>query len=133
MDVSDKVFRRKVEKLYPEIAESVTNSPIFTDVDSISGLYNCFVRLVKPLKDSDNEFRVLFFGVILKLYDPDYVAGFRKKVKDGLRPVMAKLFCIEEETVSWWFSQVKGRMLIYKDIADNIDVICHKLTEFKDQ
>lgn len=133
MELSDKVFRRKVEKLFPEVAEQVTIRPLLTDFNNISCLYNCFVRLVKPLKDSDNEFRVLFFGVILKLYDPDYVAGFKKKTIDGLRPVMAKLFDISEESVSWWFSQAVGRMSVYKNISDNIDMISRELVEQKGQ
>jgi len=133
MDLSDKVFRRKVEKLFPEVAEKVTISPLFKDTENIFSIYNSFKRLVIPLNDSDNEFRVLFFGVILKLYDPDYVAGFKKKTIDGLRPVMAKLFDISEESVSWWFSQAVGRMSVYKNIADNIELICHELITEKGQ
>ena len=126
MRLSDKLFRKKVQKLYPEVAEEVEQSPALTDASLIPELYRRFAKVVKqPLTKGSElyEFRALFIGVALKMYDPDYLEGYKKKVMDGLRDELSSLFGIDGSTCPWWMSQVAGRIRIYKEMAETVQEV----------
>lgn len=120
MCVSDKVFRKKVERLYPEIAGKVTETPQFSDTGKVPYLFGVFSELF-GISELDSEAKILFAGIILKLYDPDFISGFRKKVRDGLRPAVASIFGIEENAATWWFSNASARLRIYRDFAEAVE------------
>lgn len=131
MPVSDKIFRKKVEKLYPDIANQMVRIPILTDTSFIPELYRRFSDIVnsyEATKGSEfNELRALFIGVALKMYDPDYLDGYKYKVVNGLNDEISQLFNIEKSTCSWWISQVSGRIRIYKEMAEAVQEIIAEL------
>lgn len=130
MNLSDRLFRKKVERLYPHIAEEIARKPLLTDAGQIPLLYARFKNMVAfPVEKGSEfyEFQALFIGVILTLYDPDYLADHKKKVVPGMRDELARLFEVDGSTISWWISQIKGRMRIYKDFDDNVQRICDRL------
>lgn len=131
MQLSDKIFRKKVEMLYPEIASEVVRIPILSDTSFIPELHRRFSDVVNSsvtTKGSElNELRALFIGVALKLYDPDYVDGFKSKVMNGLNDEFSQLFGIEKSTCSWWISQVVGRIRIYKEMGEAVQEIYAEL------
>lgn len=127
MSTSDRIFRRKVQQQYPEIASRVVEQPAFTDVEEIADLYHIFTSLVKLPEDSKGsdvtDFRTLFIAVALRLYDPDYVNGYKKKVRNGLRSMIAYLFKVDFNYVSVLFALAVARVQIYKSVSDNVDKI----------
>lgn len=128
MCVSDKVFRKKVERLYPEIAGKVTETPQFSDTGKVPYLFGLFSELFGISKSElDSEAKILFAGIILKLYDPDFISGFRKKVRDGLRPAVASIFGIEENAATWWFGNASARLRIYRDFAEAVESASTKI------
>lgn len=130
MAITDRMFRRKVQDKYPDIASRIIEKPILNDVKYVCELYDIFFLIVLPhkVKSSEiNDFRTLFIAVMLKMYDPDYFNGYRKKVKDGLRPAVAKLFDIDLNYVSVLFTNVIDRVRIYKEVAESVDRIYEKI------
>jgi hypothetical protein len=127
MSTSDRIFRRKVQQQYPEIASRVVEQPVLTDVNEITDLYHIFTSLVKLPDNSKSseiaDFRTLFIAVTLRLYDPDYVNGYKKKVRNGLRSMIAYLFEIDFNYVSCLFALAVARVQIYKSMADNVEKI----------
>lgn len=127
MQTSDRIFRRKVQQQFPEIAERVVELPVLSDVNEIADLYQVFISLVRlPDQSKSSEiadFRTLFIAVTLRLYDPDYVNGYKKKVRNGLRSMIATLFKIDYNYVSTLFALAVARVQIYKSMADNVDRI----------
>lgn len=127
MSTSDRIFRRKVQQQYPEIASRVVEQPVLTDVNEITDLYHIFTSLVKLPDNSKSseiaDFRTLFIAVALRLYDPDYVNGYKKKVRNGLRSMIAYLFEIDFNYVSCLFALAVARVQIYKNMADNVEKI----------
>jgi hypothetical protein len=127
MSTSDRIFRRKVQQQYPEIANRVVEQPVLSDVNEITDLYHIFTSLVKLPDNSKSseiaDFRTLFIAVTLRLYDPDYVNGYKKKVRNGLRSMIAYLFQIDFNYVSSLFALAVARVQIYKSMADNVEKI----------
>jgi hypothetical protein len=127
MSTSDRIFRRKVQQQYPEIASRVVEQPVLSDVNEITDLYHIFTSLVKLPDNSKSseiaDFRTLFIAVALRLYDPDYVNGYKKKVRNGLRSMIAYLFQIDFNYVSCLFALAVARVQIYKSMADNVEEI----------
>lgn len=127
MQTSDRIFRRKVQQQFPEIAERVVELPVLSDVNEIADLYQVFTSLVRLPDHSKSseiaDFRTLFIAVALRLYDPDYVNGYKKKVRNGLRSMIATLFKIDYNYVSTLFALAVARVQIYKSMADNVDRI----------
>ncbi len=135
MVLSDKLFRKKVEKLYPEISEKVNVTPRLSNLELIEILFAFYVdHLEVPERGSEqSEFRLLFIGIVLKLYDPDYLSGFKKKVRDGLSGSLGSVLDINDSGMSWWFSQVSGRLRIYKDFSDAVDTFSNLLVSSLNQ
>ncbi len=127
MSTSDRIFRRKVQQQYPEIASRVVEQPVLSDVNEITDLYKIFTSLVKLPDNSKSsemaDFRTLFIAVTLRLYDPDYVNGYKKKVRNGLRSMIAYLFQIDFNYVSSLFALAVARVQIYKSMSDNVEKI----------
>lgn len=127
MSTSDRIFRRKVQQQYPEIASRVVEQPVLSDVNEITDLYHIFTSLVKLPDNSKSsemaDFRTLFIAVTLRLYDPDYVNGYKKKVRNGLRSAVAYLFQIDFNYVSSLFALAVARVQIYKSMSDNVEKI----------
>jgi len=129
MSITDKMFRRKVQDKYPDIALKIIEKPVLSDVGYVCELYDIFSLIVKRQTESFevNDFRTLFIAVMLKMYDPDYFNGYRKKVKDGLRPAVAELFDVDLNYVSVLFTNAVDRVRIYKEIAESVDKIYEKM------
>lgn len=126
MRLSDRLFRKKVEKLYPKIAEEVVQAPTLSDISIVPELYRRFIEIERQPSTKGPElyeFRAIFIGVALKMFDPDYIGGYKKKVMDGLSEELSKLFGIEKSTCSWWMSQVAGRIRIYKEMAEKVQEV----------
>lgn len=125
MPTSDRIFRRKVQQQYPEIASRLVEQPVLSDVNEITDLYQIFTSLVRfpdnPKSSEIADFRTLFIAVTLRLYDPDYVNGYKKKVRNGLRSMIANLFRVDFNYVSNLFALAVARVQIYKSMADNVD------------
>ena len=133
MNVTDRVFRRKVQAQYPEIASRIIEKPLLTDISKIENLYHIFSKIVGlPNKSKSlgvEDVRTLFIAVILKMYDPDYFNGYKRKVMDGLRTEVAKLFDVGVNYVSDMFSLAVGRIKIYKDMEKSVDMIFEMMKE----
>jgi len=130
MSLSDKLFRKKVEKLYPKVAQNVVQTPTLSDTSFIPELYRRFSIVVNKSasKGSEStELRALFVAVALKLYDPDYVDGYKTKVMNGLNDEISQLFGIEKSTCSWLINQATGRIRIYKEMAEAVQEICEEV------
>jgi hypothetical protein len=137
MPTTDRVFRRKVQAKYPEIAKQIVRKPLLSDVNDIDNLFSIYTSLVrlseKPKSSEIVDFRTLFLVIVLKFYDPDYVDGFKKKAMDGIRGKIASLFDVDLNYVSVLFSTAISRVQTYKEITDSADriynIIKNKLGE----
>ncbi len=118
------ILGRKVKMLYPEIAEKLISKPVLSDIEKIPDIFcTCHFN-----QNTDHKTKLFFIAVILKLYDPDVLAGYKRNLSKGIRGRIAVLFGSSETAISnniktvrdyysvlrWFYSDVN---YIYQEIS----------------
>jgi hypothetical protein len=74
-------------------------------------------------KEKNSYARDLFVAVFVRFFDPEYLDGYKRKLRHGLRAKMASLIGCEERIISYNLKNVKNYMSIYKDFRDEVEYI----------
>lgn len=116
---------RKLTKLYPHIAQQLSPiKPIFSDICIIKEIWE---RLCNEKYEYSS--RAIFIGVVLNLYDPEVLAGFKLKLKTGIRSELAFILNSKETIISHNIRTVKNYYEIYSDFKKTVDSISTQITE----
>ncbi len=118
----------KLKDKYPQIAEEVIPvNPIMDNLKMLSVFTTfCCVKGITFLqvgKDKNNYVRDLFVAVFVRVFDPDYLKGYKTKLRKGLRSKMASLVGCRERVISYNLRNVKDYMRIYKDFREEVEYI----------
>ena len=117
------ILGRKVVSIYPEIAKNLTIEPLLSDLRLIPLIFEKM-----PLK-CEKDARFIFIGVILSLYDPDVLNGFKTNLRYGVRGELAKIFKISETVISHNLQTVRNYYMIYRKFKTSVDYISHQISE----
>jgi hypothetical protein len=128
MEPNYKLIYNKLQAKYPEIAEEL--KPINPEFNGylILSFFTAFCR-VKGVtfadisKKGNNDTRELFLGVCVLVFDPEYLFGYKKKLRKGLRPKIASLFGMEERLISYNLRKVKDFIEIYDNFRNEVEHI----------
>lgn len=119
------ILGRKLTKLYPDIAKQLSPiKPIFSDICKIKGIWE---RLCNEKYDYSS--REIFIGVVLNLYDTEVLAGFKLKLKTGIRSELAFVLNSKETIISHNIRTVKNYYEIYSDFKKTVDCISTQIAE----
>ena len=128
MEPNYKLIYNKLKAKYPKIAEEL--KPINPPFDGylILGFLTAFCRvngvtLREITEKGNNHARELFLGVCVLVFDPEYLFGYKKKLRKGLRPKIASLFGIEERLISYNLKKVKDFIVIYDSFRNEVEHI----------
>lgn len=123
-EINYNAIGRKVAALYPELVKEMMVSPALEDINLIPEIFS------NHFKDpSDSEKRMVFIGVILSLYDPDVLAGWKPTLKYGIRTQIAKIYSVGETVISHNLQTVRNYYLIYKKYKSQVDTITNQIKE----
>ena len=116
---------RKLTKLYPHIAQQLSPiKPIFSDMFKIRNIW-----FIVCNEKYDYSSRAIFIGVVLSLYDPEVLAGFKLKLKTGIRSELAFILNSKETIISHNIRTVKNYYEIYSDFKKTVDSISTQIVE----
>lgn len=95
---------RRVEERYPFLLPELERVPALADVNQINRLYKeyskSFVRRHGTNRKNERYFKALFVAIVFKMYCPDYVDGYSKKVKSGIRAKLADIFHYSQSNIT---------------------------------
>lgn len=128
MELNYKLIYNKLQAKYPEIAkELIPENPILDNLQMLA-VFTAFCRtkgivtFSMPIEEKRYT-RDLFVGVFVRFFDPDYLDGYKKKLRKGLRAKMASLIGGQERRISYNLKNVKDYMKIYKDFREEVEHI----------
>lgn len=132
MEPDYKLIYNKLKATYPKIAEELEPKNPAMDNYLISAYLPAFCRvtgvtLEEITKRGNNRPRELFLGVCVLVFDPEYVFGFKKKIRKGLRSKIASEFGIEERVISYNLKKVKDFIVIYDSFRNEIEHIYYQV------
>ena len=116
MAVNYEILGRKVAELYPDIAEKLIVSPVLSDTG--------FITEIKEIYFSDSQStksKLVFIAVILNLYDPDVLSGWKRNLCNGVRHILASLFGVSDTAISNNIQTVRNYYTIYRKFKTEVD------------
>ena len=78
---------------------------------------------------SDSNSRYTFIAVILSLYDPDILQGWKVNLKYGIRKQIALLYSVDETVISHNLQTVRNYYAIYRNFKKSVDYISDQIKE----
>lgn len=128
-EINYEILGRKVAILHPDIAERLNSSPKLTDVLLVSEIF----RRVSETELSGNRYNFnhthLIIGVILNLYDPDVLEGWKRNLCRGVRSQLALCFNVCDTAISNNIQTVRGYYLTYRKFKESVDYISAQISE----
>jgi len=126
---SNELLGFKLRALYPELARDLTNVQILSDCSLLPEIYNRYFRNYPENKSERIKGSYLFVAVILKLYDPDMLQGWKRNMIHGLRNPIAELLEVSPNAISNQIITVQNYMLIYQKFKDRVEVLSKEIAE----
>jgi len=127
-DINYKILGQKLIEKHPEIAKDLVNRAVLYDLGIIPEITDIIFCHDKIQGINDFEKREIILAVILKLYDPDHLEGY-KKMKSGLRGSIAILFKCSPTRITHLSQKVNNLLSIYKDFEVNVDYFVNLIIE----
>lgn len=122
-------------KLHPETARHVlkqveNTKPLKTDFSEIPELFTRFCKLkgiaginfstrTRTKKEYVN-LRLIFIGVIIKLYNPELISLPQTKMKRKLQAQLSKVLKVNNTWISQSVSTVLVRLNVYEDFSNDV-------------
>ena len=123
-EINYETLGRKVAELYPDIAKQLIITPTLCELSLIPEIFSTH------FKDStESNSRFVFIGVILSLYDPDVLTGFKTNLRYGVRSEIAKIFSVSDTVISHNLQIVRNYYMIYRKFKTSVDYISHQISE----
>jgi hypothetical protein len=119
-NLPDSILGYKLRVLYPELVKELEKKPRLSDISAIP-------ELIKTYYDPAD--RLVFLAVILNLYDPDVLAGWKRNLCRGIRSQLAELFDVSPTAISNTVGTAQNYMLIYKNFKDKVERLSNEIAE----
>lgn len=123
-DINYEILGRKVAELYPDIAEQLTVRARITDMELISEIHDQYLN-----SESSTKNKLIFIGIILSLYDPDVITGWKHNLCKGVRHRLASLFSVSDTAISNNIQNVRNYYAIYKKFKIEVDYISNEISQ----
>jgi len=123
-EINYEILGRKVAELYPVITKELVRTPIFCDVSLLTEIHNQHFSDRKGAKS-----KLIFIGVILQLYDPDVLSGWKRNLCRGIRSQLAMLFNVSDTAISNNIQTVRNYYMIYKKFKTEVDYISDEISK----
>ncbi len=125
-NINYQILGRKFYVLYPELAGKHINEsePILTDINLIDEIFHEHFSKAK----FNYQTRLTFIAVVLKLYDPDMLGGWKTKLCIGVRSRLSQLAGVRDEAISNNLRIVRNYYEIYKGFKEKVDYFTREIT-----
>lgn len=115
-DINYEILGRKVSELYPNIAKELVKSPQLCDISLIEEIHDQHFSDKQSAKS-----KLIFIAVILQLYDPDVLSGWKRNLCRGIRNHIAILFSVSDTAISNNIQTVRNYYAIYRKFKTEVD------------
>lgn len=126
---SNELIGYKLRALYPELAKELTSSQMLADLSLIPTIYETHFKNAPKSEDERFNGRLIFVGVILKLYDPDTLEGWKRNMVKGIRNQLAGIIGVTPTAISNHIGTVQNYMLIYQKFKDKVENLSKEIAE----
>jgi len=123
-EINYEILGRKVAELYPNITKELVKTPTLSDVTLLTEIYHQQFSI-----RSDAKSKLIFIGVILHLYDPDVLSGWKRNLCRGIRSQLAMLFNVSDTAISNNIQTVRNYYMIYKKFKTEVDYISEEISK----
>jgi len=124
IEINYETLGRKVAELYPDIAKQLHVKPDLNDLSIIQQIFD------SRFKDNpDTNKRFIFIGVVLSLYDPDILRGWKQYLNRGIRRELSSICGVSETAISHNLQTVKDYYNIYVTFKKSVDYISALIKE----
>lgn len=116
---------------YPSIAAELAPEPEIKDFGQIPGILCRFQNVTgytKPdIRRNLDESMLLFVSIIIKAYDPGCFVDQKKKMTNGLRAELTKVFGCDKTWISHLLKIVRTQMRIHRAFRDEVNYLYSEL------
>lgn len=123
-EINFETLGRKVAELHPDIAKQLVVIPTLCDLSFISQIFDAKFR-----ESKEPNARFVFIGVILSLYDPDVLSGWKSNLKCGIRKKLANIYSVDDTVISHNLQTVRNYYMIYRNFKKSVDYISSQIKE----
>lgn len=127
--ISDAMLGLKVRTLHPDLAEELLKSPRLKDAQLVPEIFN----RVSEIDITGNRYAFnkthLIVAVILHLYDPDVLEGWKRNLCRGVRSQLSACFDVCDTAISNNIMTVKNYYLTYRKFKEKVDLISDEIAE----
>ena len=124
MAENNEILGRKVRELYPEIAEKLTVIAALSDLELITDIHDQYFSSEQSTKS-----KLIFVSVILNLYDPDVLSGWKRNLCKGVRHRLASMFCVSDTAISNNIQTVRNYYTIYRKFKTEVDYFSKEISK----
>ena len=110
------VLGKKLLQQYPYIANQLIIQPKLTSTSLIPDIHDLFEE---QFKTNQRDKQLVFICVIVRLYDPDALEGY-KPLKKGLRKILSETLNLYPTQISHHLQKVRDYLPIYADFANHV-------------
>ena len=119
--IDDRILGAKLKDRYPDIAKSLVSEPILFDLDLLPRIKEIIESDIRVSEKGEFERKELIVAVILKLYDPYHLEGY-KKMKRGLPKAISELFPHSSKSlISHLSRKVNNLISIYRTFEQDVN------------
>lgn len=126
-----KILGKKLIEKHPEIAKNLMSKPILLDISHLPAIKKLIEKDERTLQKSQFEKREVVVAVILKLYDPDSLEGY-KNMRKGLRTAISTLYLCKSDLISHISRKVNNLLSVYKDFQSDVNYFVETISELFD-
>ena len=127
----DLTLAKKVRVLYPDLVNELEREPRIKDIGFMPKVCQTIEKIELPDNGRYSFNRNhLIIGVVLCLYDPDVLEGWKTKLNRGIRGKLATYFNVCPTAISNHIVTVRGYYQTIKKFKDYTDSISNQIAEF---
>ena len=118
------ILGRKVAELYPDIAQKLRVTSILIDPELITDIRERYFSSTDSTKS-----KLVFIAVILNLYDPDVLTGWKRNLCKGVRHCLASQFSVSDTAISNNIQTVRNYYTIYRKFKIEVDYFSEQISK----
>lgn len=118
------ILGRKVAELYPDIAQKLIVHSVLSDPELITELRELYFEHIDSTKS-----KLVFIALILNLYDPDVLTGWKRNLCKGVRHTLAGMFSVSDTAISNNIQTVRNYYAIYRKFKTEVDYFSSEISK----
>jgi len=116
--INYEVLGKKLIERYPTVAKELIQLPALQDLKLLPAIQELIYSNIRILPKSKTIKKEYLVSILLTLYDPDCLAGY-KKMRKGLRKAISELLNCDPSLISHNIKKVNIYIAVYEEFADN--------------